>query len=78
MVKYEVNILESFLFCQSKINYIYIYIYIYIYVYIYIYIKMFYSLIRSFNFYGYRGIVDENGNVGIFIISFVTLSLKRI
>ena len=39
---------------------------------------MFYSLIRSFNFYGYRGIVDENGNVGIFIISFVTLSLKRI
>ena len=23
MVKYEVNILESFLFCQSKINFIY-------------------------------------------------------
>lgn len=59
MMKYEVNILESFLFCQSrKITYIYIYI-----------IKLFYSLVRSFNFYGYQGIVDENRNVGIFITS---------
>ena len=30
MMKYEVNILESFLFCQSRKNHIYIYIYIYI------------------------------------------------
>ena len=69
MMKYEVNILESFLFCQSKKNYIYIYIYIQI-------IKLFYSLVRSFNFYGYQDIVDENRSVGIFITSYVTLEFE--
>ena len=47
---------ESFLFCQSK-KIIYIYIYI---------IRLFYSLVRSFNFYGYQGIVDENRLMKLF------------
>ena len=50
-----------------KKNHIYIYIYI---------IRLFYSLVRSFNFYGYQGIVDENRNVGIFITSYVTLEFE--
>ena len=48
---------ELFILSIKK-NHIYIYI-----------IKLFYSLVRSFNFYGYQGIVDENRNVGIFITS---------
>ena len=39
-------------------------------------IRLFYSLVRSFNFYGYQGIVDENRNVGIFITSYVTLEFE--
>ena len=55
---------ELFILSIKK-NHIYIYI-----------IKLFYSLVRSFNFYGYQGIVDENRNVGIFITSYVTLEFE--